>query len=45
MRVDEFERLYESRSAGLFSFLAYRTGDRVFAQDPLADTFERVFCP
>src|SRR4051812_29216493 len=42
MRHDEFERLYEQHSAGLFSFLAYRTRDRAQAEDLLADTFERV---
>ena len=42
MREDEFERLYEAEAAGLFSFLAYRTGDRVLAEDLLADAFERA---
>ena len=42
MRNDEFERLYEAEAPGLFSFLAYRTGDRVLAQDLLADAFERA---
>jgi RNA polymerase sigma factor (sigma-70 family) len=42
MRNDEFERLYEAEAPGLFSFLAYRTGDRVLAQDLLADAFEHV---
>lgn len=42
MRHDEFERLYEEHAAGLFSFLAYRTRNRVQAEDLLADTFERV---
>jgi RNA polymerase sigma-70 factor (ECF subfamily) len=42
MRDEEFERLYEAEAAGLFSFLAYRTGDRALAQDLLADAFERV---
>jgi len=42
MRDDEFERLYEAEAAGLFSFLAYRTGDRALAEDMLADAFERA---
>jgi RNA polymerase sigma factor (sigma-70 family) len=42
MREDEFERLYEAEAPGLFAFLTYRTGDRVLAQDLLADAFERV---
>ncbi len=42
MRDDEFERLYADEAAGLFSFLAYRTGDRGLAEDLLADAFERA---
>jgi RNA polymerase sigma-70 factor, ECF subfamily len=42
MRDDEFERLYEEHAAGLLAFLAYRCGDRVTAEDVLADTFEKV---
>ncbi|HEX2233676.1 MAG TPA: RNA polymerase sigma factor [Thermoleophilaceae bacterium] len=42
MRQEEFERLYEEHAQGLLAFLAYRTGDRVLAEDLLADTFERV---
>jgi RNA polymerase sigma factor (sigma-70 family) len=42
MRDDEFERLYEEHAAGLLAFLAYRCGDRVVAEDVLADTFEKV---
>ena len=42
MRDDEFERLYTAEAAGLFSFLAYRTGDRALAEDLLADAFERA---
>jgi len=42
MRDDEFERLYAAEAAGLFSFLAYRTGDRALAEDLLADAFERA---
>jgi RNA polymerase sigma factor (sigma-70 family) len=42
MRDEDFERLYAAEAPGLFSFLAYRTGDRALAQDLLADAFERV---
>jgi RNA polymerase sigma-70 factor (ECF subfamily) len=42
MRDDEFERLYADEAPGLFSFLAYRTGDRALAEDLLADAFERA---
>ena len=42
MRVEEFEQLYEEMAPPLFSFLVYRTGDRVLAEDLLSDTFERA---
>lgn len=42
MRDEDFERLYAAEASGLFSFLAYRTGDRVLAEDLLADAFERA---
>jgi RNA polymerase sigma-70 factor (ECF subfamily) len=42
MRDKDFERLYNAEAAGLFSFLAYRTGDRALAEDLLADAFERA---
>jgi RNA polymerase sigma factor (sigma-70 family) len=42
MKDDEFERLYAAEAAGLFSFLAYRTGDRSLAEDLLAEAFERA---
>ena len=42
MNDDEFERLYADEAQGLFSFLAYRTGDRALAEDLLADAFERA---
>jgi RNA polymerase sigma-70 factor (ECF subfamily) len=42
MRDEHFERLYAAEAAGLFSFLAYRTGDRALAEDLLADAFERA---
>jgi RNA polymerase sigma factor (sigma-70 family) len=37
-----FEELYEEHAAGLFGFLAYRTGNKALAEDILADTFERA---
>jgi RNA polymerase sigma factor (sigma-70 family) len=43
LREDTFERLYAEHAQPLFAFLSYRTGDRVLAEDLLADTFERVF--
>jgi RNA polymerase sigma-70 factor (ECF subfamily) len=42
MRNEEFERLYANYAQPLFSFLVYRTGDQLLAEDLLADTFERV---
>jgi len=42
LKDDEFERLYSDEAQGLFAFLAYRTGDRVLAEDLLADAFERA---
>ncbi len=42
MRSDTFERLFEEHSERLFSFLAYRTGNRALAEDLLSETFERV---
>jgi RNA polymerase sigma factor (sigma-70 family) len=42
MRSDTFERLFEEHGSRLFSFLAYRTGDRALAEDLLSETFERV---
>ena len=42
MRDADFERLYGQHAEPLFAFLAYRTGDRVLAEDLLADTFERA---
>jgi len=38
----EFTRLYAEHASPIYSFLSYRTGDRVLAEDLLADTFERV---
>ena len=42
MREDDFDRLYSEHGQALFGFLVYRTGDRVLAEDLVADTFERV---
>jgi RNA polymerase sigma factor (sigma-70 family) len=42
MRDDRFERLYEDHAQRLYGFLVYRSGDRLLAEDLLADTFERA---
>jgi RNA polymerase sigma-70 factor (ECF subfamily) len=42
MRQADFERLYADHAQSLFGFLVYRTGDRAFAEDLVADTFERA---
>jgi RNA polymerase sigma factor (sigma-70 family) len=42
MGSETFERLFEEHAEGLYAFLAYRTGDRVLAEDLLSETFERV---
>jgi len=42
MRDEQFERLYAEHAQALFGFLSYRTGNRVLAEDLLADTFERA---
>lgn len=42
MDVERVERLYRDHAPGLFSFLAYRTGDPLLAEDLMADVFERV---
>jgi RNA polymerase sigma-70 factor (ECF subfamily) len=42
VRSDTFERLFEEHAAHLYSFLAYRTGNRVLAEDLLSETFERM---
>jgi RNA polymerase sigma-70 factor (ECF subfamily) len=42
MRSDSFERLFEEHGSRLYSFLAYRTGNRALAEDLLSETFERV---
>ena len=42
MRDEQFERLYSEHARGLYSFLAYRTGDNTLAEDLVGDTFVRV---
>jgi RNA polymerase sigma-70 factor (ECF subfamily) len=42
MPDEAFERLYAEHAQPLYAFLSYRTGDRVLAEDMLADTFERA---
>jgi RNA polymerase sigma-70 factor (ECF subfamily) len=42
MRDEDFEALYAAEAQHLFAFLAYRTGDRVLAEDLMADAFERA---
>lgn len=42
MRPEDFERLYEEHAGPLFSFIAYRTGDRALAEDVVADAFEKA---
>ena len=42
MREADFDRLWREHAADLFSFLAYRTGDRGLAEDILGEAFERA---
>jgi RNA polymerase sigma-70 factor (ECF subfamily) len=42
MRDQDFERLYSEHAQRLFGFLVYRCGNRVLAEDLVADTFERA---
>jgi len=42
MRESTFEQLYATHAQSLFAFLAYRAGNRVVAEDLLAETFERA---
>jgi RNA polymerase sigma-70 factor, ECF subfamily len=42
LRNADFERLYAEHAGRLLSFLTYRTGNAVVAEDLVADTFERV---
>jgi len=43
MREADFERLYAEHAQRLFGFLVYRTGDRMLAEDLVADTFEAAY--
>jgi RNA polymerase sigma-70 factor (ECF subfamily) len=43
LRRADFDRVYAEHAQAVFAFLAYRTGDRVLAQDLVADTFEAAF--
>ena len=43
MRRADFDRVYAEHAQALFAFLAYRTGDRMLAQDLVAETFETAF--
>ena len=42
MRDEAFEELFSEHAQPLLAFLTYRTGDRVLAEDLVAETFERV---
>lgn len=42
MRNSDFTRLYSEHATSVYGFLSYRTGDRILAEDLLADTFERA---
>jgi RNA polymerase sigma-70 factor (ECF subfamily) len=42
VRDATFERLWAEHARALYSFLAYRVGDRTRAEDLLGDTFERA---
>lgn len=42
MKPEAFDRLFHEHAPPLLAFLAYRMGDRVAAEDVLADTFERA---
>jgi RNA polymerase sigma-70 factor (ECF subfamily) len=42
VRDEDFERLYAEHARPLLGFLVQRTGNRVVAEDLLAETFERV---
>lgn len=42
MRDNAFEQLFHTHAGSLFAFLVYRTGDRLLAEDLVAETFERV---
>jgi RNA polymerase sigma factor (sigma-70 family) len=42
MNEKSFRRLYAEHAQSVYAFLAYRTGNRVLAEDLLSETFERV---
>jgi RNA polymerase sigma-70 factor (ECF subfamily) len=42
MRDKDLHRLFAEHAEPLLKFLIYRTGDRVLAEDIVADTFERA---
>jgi RNA polymerase sigma factor (sigma-70 family) len=42
LRDSAFEQCFQTHAESLFAFLVYRTGDRVLAEDLVAETFERV---
>jgi RNA polymerase sigma-70 factor (ECF subfamily) len=42
LSTEAFDRLYTEHAADLLGFLTYQTGDRMLAEDIVADTFERV---
>ena len=42
MKQKDVEQLYVEQGPALFRFLVYQLGDRVEAEDALADTFERA---
>jgi RNA polymerase sigma-70 factor (ECF subfamily) len=41
-RETNYERLFEEHAQALYGFLAYRTGDRVLAEEVLAEAFEKA---
>ena len=38
----DLDRLFDDHAQSLFAYLIYRTGDRLLAEDLVADTFERA---
>jgi RNA polymerase sigma-70 factor (ECF subfamily) len=42
MRPGDLDRLFADHAQSLFAYLTYRTGDRLLAEDLVADTFERA---
>lgn len=43
LRATDFDRLFAEHAQGLFAYLAYRTGDRLLAEDLTAETFEAAY--